>query len=225
MKFVLAASAAAVLALAVPAAASAAAVSVDPAKACYRDGETVSLLGSAFTPLSSVNVTKDGSSLGSLAVDANGGFNGELRLAQRSGQRTSTYVATDPGNPALTASTAIVVSALGVRLRPKRGAPSRIFKIGARGFTTGRTLWAHVRRSGGGYSDRIKLGRLEGPCHKRKVRQRLLPRGARTGLYTIQFDTYKTYKERREVSVGYSLNVYRTFRPRAASGPALARIF
>ncbi len=149
-----------VAALALPSAASAAELNVSPQKSCYSSGESINLLGTGFSPLGSASVTRDGSLLGALSVDGSGAFNGVLTLAQNSGKQTKTYTATDGTDPSITASKQIVVSSVRVGLKPASGAPGRILRINARGFTTGKTLWAHIKR---GKSKRtIKLGRLDG---------------------------------------------------------------
>jgi hypothetical protein len=225
MKFSPIALATTVAALTLPAAASAAQLTVNPGKPCYGSGETVSLLGSGFTPNlpSGISVTKDGEAIGTLSTDVGGAFNGTLRLGQRNGKRTSTYTATDTSNPTLTASTQIVVSEVDVRLRPKSGAPGRRITIGAVGFTEGKTLWAHVVR--GNSVRNLKIGTLKRACHKLRSKRRLLRRGAPLGVYTVQFDAFKKYRERRPQSVGFTITVRRVVEPSAASATAWSRVF
>jgi hypothetical protein len=215
----------AIAAVALPAAASAAELKVDPPQDCYGSGETVSLLGSGFTPgrASGVSVTKDGEPLGTLTTDAVGSFNGTLRIGQRNGRRTRTYTATDTSNPTLTASTQITVSEVDVRLRPRSGAPGRRLTIGAVGFTQGETLWAHVVR---GRSVRhLRIGKLKGACHRLRARRRLLRRGTALGTYVVQFDAFRRYKPRRAQSVGFTITVRRAVPPSAASATAWSRLF
>jgi hypothetical protein len=215
---------AACLALAtIPASALAAGMTATPAKSCYRAGERVNVLGTGFTPNGSVSLTRDSTTIGSAVTDAAGNFSGTLTLGRRSGSGLNTYVATDSLNPAVTASLPLTVSALSVTLRPRRNfRPNVRFRIRATGFTSGRTLWAHIKR---GRSVRnVKVGRLRGACRKIRTRRRLLPRGAATGLYTLQFDTSRRYRARRPVSYGFRLSVFRRFRP-AASSVAVRRIF
>jgi hypothetical protein len=225
MKLSLTVLATGIAAVALPTVASAAELDVDPFKTCYGSGETVNLLGTGFTPnlMSGIRVTKDGVELGNLSTDAGGAFNGTLRLGQRNGKRTSTYTATDTSNPTLTASTQIVVSEVDVRLRPKSGAPGRRITIGAVGFTEGKTLWAHVVR--GNSVRNLKIGALKRACHKLRSKRRLLRRGAPLGVYTVQFDAFKKYRERRPQSVGFTITVRRVVEPSAASATAWSRVF
>jgi hypothetical protein len=194
-----------VVALAVPSAASAADLAVSPLKRCYSSGETVNLDGTGFTPSGSTTITRDGTPLGALTADGNGAFTGRLTLAQTTGRRTKTYTATDGTAPTLTASTQITVSAVRVDLTPKNGSPGRVMTVKARGFTTGKTLWAHVIR---GKSKRnLKVGALKGACGDLKRRRRLLPRNAALGVHTIQFDTFKRYSASRPVRDRYTVTI------------------
>jgi hypothetical protein len=199
--------AAGLVVLAAPATASAATLSVTPEKRCYSSGETVSLLGAGFSPLSTASVTRDGSPLGALMTDANGAFTGLLTVAQTSGRRTKTYTASDDAVSTLTASKQITVSAVRVDLSPANGAPGRRMSINASGFTTGKTLWAHVTK---GRSKRtLKVGSLSGACGGLKTRRRLLPRNAALGLHTIQFDTFRRYDPKQAVRYRYTIDVTR----------------
>jgi hypothetical protein len=199
--------AAGLVALAAPATASAASLEVTPKKRCYSSGESVNLLGAGFSPLGNASVTRDGTALGTLRTDANGAFTGILTVAQTSGRRTKTYTASDEAVPTLTASTQITVSAVRVDLSPSDGAPGRRMSIKASGFTTGKTLWAHVTK---GRSKRtLKVGSLSGACGGLKTRKRLLPRNAALGLHTIQFDTFRRYDPKQAVRYRYTVDVRR----------------
>jgi hypothetical protein len=199
--------AACLTALAAPASASGASLNVVPEKPCYRDGEAVNLIGADFTPRGSATITRNGKLLSALDTDASGAFNGLLTLAQSSGRQTRTYTATDRDDPTRTASTQITVSAVRARLTPNDGAPGRMMRISARGFTTGTTLWAHVVR---GKSRRhLRIGRLKGACGALKARRRLLPRDAAFGVHRIQFDTFRRYKRDRRVQDSSTITVSR----------------
>jgi hypothetical protein len=193
--------------LVLPAAASAAELTVSPEKRCYRSGEKVNLVGTGFTPLNTVTVTRGGTAFDPLGTDANGAFTGVLTLFLGSGRETRTYTATDDSNPSLTASAQITVSAVRVGLKPANGAPGRIMTITARGFTTGPVLWAHVRHRGSGRN--VKVGRLTGACGGLKTRKRLLPQNAALGVHTIQFDTFRRYRAKRAVSDRFTVSVTR----------------
>jgi len=197
----------AVAALAAPSAAHAASLTTKPAKACFRSGETVSFVGAGFTPSGNVNLSRDGLFVTQIPADAFGRFDAGFRLLQDSGRQDRTYTATDAANTGTTASVPVSVTAVGVALSPSTGSVSRRFRIRARGFTTGRTLWAHVvhRRS----KRLIKVGRLRGACHTLRARRRLLPPDARFGRHRIQFDTFRRYRATRTVKATYTIRVVR----------------
>jgi hypothetical protein len=199
--------AASLVVLAAPATASAASLTVSPEKRCYSSNETVALNGSGFTPNGGVTITRDGTMLGPLTVFPNGAFAGTLTLAQNSGKRTKTYTATDDASPTLTASTQITVSSVRVGLAPSSGPPGRLMSIRAHGFTTGKTLWAHVIK--GSSRRNLKIGALSGACGRIKTSRRLLPRNAAVGVYTIKFDTFRRYKRSRPVRDRYTITVQR----------------
>jgi hypothetical protein len=227
MKLRLTALATVATALTAPTLASAATLEVVPRLPCYGSGHSVNLLGAGFTPnlVDGVAVTRDGASVGRLSTDATGAFNGALRLGQRSGRRTSTYTATDTANATLTASTQITVSEVDVGLRPRSGAPGRRVRIKAVGFTAGGDrLYAHVVR---GRSKRnLRLGRLKGACKPITARRRLLPNNARVGVYVVQFDAFRKYRERRAQSVGFTITVRRGVNAAAAASVSRwSRIF
>lgn len=191
--------------LALPSAASAASLDITPKKACYSSGESVNLIGGGFTPFATASISRDGDLLRALTTNASGAFNGVLTLGLDRGRQTRTYTATDDANSAITAAKQITVSSVRVRLDPERGAPGRVMTIRAQGFTTGKTLWAHVIR---GKSRRnLKIGRLTGPCGKLKTRRRILKRNARFGVHRIQFDTFRRYKPDRPVADQYTITI------------------
>jgi hypothetical protein len=225
MKFCITALATAVVALGTATAALAAELAVEPKQDCYGSGERVSLLGTGFSPNLNrgISVTKDGDRIGRLSTDANGMFNGTLTLGQRNGRRTSTYTATDTTNPTLSASAQITVSEVDVRLRPRTGAPGRRVRIGAVGFTNGDTLWAHVVR--GDSVRNLRIGRLKRACHKLVTKRRLLRPRPPVGVYTVQFDIHRRYRERRRMSVGFTITVHRATSAAAAASVGWSRLF
>jgi len=195
----------AVAALAAPSAAHAASLTAQPAKACYRAGETVHFIGAGFTPSNQVNLVRDGVLVSQFPADQTGRFDASVRVLMAQGSQRRTYTATDSANQGLSASAAVKVSAVSVDLSPRNGLASRRFRVRARGFTTGRTLWAHVihKRS----KRLIKVGRLRGACHVLRTRHRLLTRNARLGAHRIQFDTYRRYRRDRKVQRNFRITI------------------
>lgn len=193
-------------------------VVVVPQKPCYRAGEKLGMLGRGYTPSGSVRVTSDGAPIGSVTTLSNGAFAAQLTVGQRRGEKVKTYAATDVANPAITAATALRVSALAVSIRPRSGRPGRRLRIGARGFTGYRTLYAHVAR-GRRYRRNVRVGRLTRVCRKLTVRRRIIARRTRPGSYLVQFDGRRRFSRRTRVRVRFRVRVSRTAR-RASAGAA-----
>ncbi len=222
MKLRLTALATVATALAVPATASAAALTVDPALPCYGSGHSVNLLGSGFSPslMSGISVTKDGEAIGTLSTDATGAFNGQLRLGQKDGRRTSIYTATDTSNPTLTASTQIVVSEADVGLAPKSGAPGRRVQDQGRGLhrRQRQPLRArHARRLDAQPAHRRAGGSVQ---EDHEAPPPAAARRARRGSTSSSSTRFRKYQERRAQSVGFTITVRRVVRPAAAASAA-----
>jgi hypothetical protein len=189
-----------------PASASAApTLAVDPVKDCYSTGETVDLLGGGFTPFGPVDVSDGSGSLGTLDSDAGGAISSPLTLGYDSGRVT--FTATDMTTAGLAASTSLLVSAPDVTIRPRNGPAGRRVRITAKGFATGPTLYAHVRRRSTGRVRNVRIGALAGACGKTSVRKRIFPSGAPSGSYLVQFDTYRRFSRGRDVWVRFTVKV------------------
>ena len=201
------------LALVAAPAAAAPLVGVRPVKQCYRSGEKPAFAGLGFTPSRGVNVLVDGVAIGSVPTNTAGVFAGTLTLGLASGEKVKTYSAVDQAVPALSGAVQLRVSALAVKVRPRNGTPGQKVRLRARGFTTGKRLWAHLR----GHIDRdIRVGRLKGRCHKLRKRRRIIPAGAPNGTYSVQFDTRRRYRRDRKVMARFTVSVY----PFARAGAA-----
>lgn len=219
MKQYLAALPIAALVFAVPAAASAATLSVSPVKDCYRSGESFTMNGDGYTPNGSVNVAANNQTLtGSpLGADPAGVIGSGLTLGQAKGQQKKTLVATDVTNPALTASVSVLVSAVSVTVKPNNGEAGRIVKIGARGFTTGKTLYAHITKKGKSTAN-YRVASLKGPCRKGSAKRKLFASNTPSGTYKVQFDTKRKRDPKTEVKSVYTVTIF----PMAKSGVANA---
>jgi hypothetical protein len=206
---------AALLLLAAPASASAATFGVSPSKACYRDQESLAISGSGYTPGGVVNLTSNGSLIPSnppIRAGSTGAFGATLTVGLSSGEKVKTYAATDQSNPELTAAQALRVTAVAVRVSPKNGRPGRWLHIRARGFTTGKRLYAHIRR-GKHYRRNVRIGRLKGACHRLNVRKRLFSSHTPEGTYKVQFDGRRHYSRKAKVKISFTVFVHRTFHP------------
>jgi lipoprotein-anchoring transpeptidase ErfK/SrfK len=186
-------------------AAEAATLGVSGTKSCYRFGDSLTLTGTGYTPGGPVSVTLEGRELGSLTADAAGNISSPLSIFNLRGVSQRTLVASDATNPAITATTQFLGSALVVAVRPQTGAAGRRLRIRASGFTTGKRLYAHILRKG--YRRNVFIGRLKGPCRTLKVRKRVLTAGTPNGRYTVQFDTKKRYAKKTKVRYRFRVTV------------------
>jgi hypothetical protein len=186
-------------------AAEAATLSVAGGKACYRAGDALILSGTGYTPGAPVNITLQGRSLGELTADAAGNINSPLHIGNLRGVSRRTLVASDTTNPAITATTQFLGSALVVNVKPLNGAAGRKLRVRASGFTTGKRLYAHILRKG--YRRNVFIGKLKGACHTLKLRRRVLSGGTPNGVYTVQFDTKKRYSKKTKVWYRFRVTV------------------
>jgi len=214
MKLCLAATLAACLAAAPSA--SAATMTITPKRSCHSSGETVSLDGTGFTPNGKVSIARDGQTLDPLLnLDPMGQFIGELTLYLRSGKANRIYTATDTTDTTVVATRKLLVIAPVVNIRPADLEVGLRARIGANGFATGSTLYAHIFRTADKDGKRLKrqkprnmrVGRLKGRCGKLLARKRLFSKRAPLGDYTIQFDTSRRYHAKQAVRFLYAAPV------------------
>lgn len=196
---------AAALALLGASAAEAATLSVAGGKSCYRQGDSLILSGTGYTPSAPVAITLQGKPLGTLTADAAGNISSPLQIGRLSGVSRRTLVATDSANAANTASAQFLGSALVVTVKPRNGSAARRLRLKASGFTTGKRLYAHVVRKH--YRRNVSIGKLKGPCRTLSVRKRVLPPGTAAGAYTVQFDTKKRYSKKTKVRYRFRVTV------------------
>lgn len=213
---------AAVVALAVlPASASAASLSVD--KPCYAAAaerparEPVSVTGAGFRPNSPVRLAyEDGTYAGQVTADAAGNLAATVEapmLAGEDKERSLLLSATDPSQPAPLASVPVRVSRLEVVATPARARPHARVTYEARGFPTGRNLYAHYVYPGrrGRVRKTVRLGRLTGPCGTLTRRARLLPvRRVRYGRWYVQWDVRPRFSRRTVPQYHGTLRIGRT---------------
>lgn len=221
MKQYLAALPIAALALVAPGAASAATLSVAPAKACYRSAESFTMSGTGFTPSAPVNVAANNATLNGspLNADPAGSISASLKLGQAKGQQTKTLVATDTTNPALTASASLLVSAVSVNVKPNNGAAGRLVRVSARGFTTGKTLYAHISKNGKSKAN-FKVAKLKGDCRKGSGKKKLFASDTPSGTYKVQFDTKRKRSSKTEVKSVYTVTIFPMVKGARASAAA-----
>lgn len=196
--------------LAAPAAASAATLDVN--KSCYGPREAVKVSGGGFTAGGPVAITVAGRQLGITEANQVGEIGVTLPApAIRGKQRTDKITATDQTNLSLIADVPVRLTSLNVKVTPKNGDPSKSKRVVARGFTSGKTLWAHVRR--GDNRRNVKIGRLKGACHTLDVKRKLFLADANPGLYNVHFDTKRLYSAKTAPQVSFTVAVFHTFKP------------
>jgi hypothetical protein len=186
-------------------AADAATLAVAGNKSCYRTGDALILSGSGYTPGAPVDVTLEGRELGTLTADAAGNIGSPLTIGNLRGIDNRTLVATDAANPAVTATTQFLGSALLVKVKPHNGAAGRTLRISASGFTTGKRLYAHVLRKG--YRRTVFIGKLKGPCRTLTARKKVLSAATPNSVYTVQFDTKRRYSKKTAVWYRFRVTV------------------
>ena len=215
---------ASIFATAIAAAAPAQAATLVGDQACYQENEPVNVTGGGFTPNGTVNFSRDNQAFGTLTADAAGNIRGAGAAPRITPTKVRRFVleARDATYPSIAATITPLATLFGVSVRPRSGNPARTRRIRARGFTEGRTLYVHVRRRGRGRN--IRLGRLKKPCGTKSVRKRIFRRGARTGTYTVQFDTRRRYRRSASPKVTYRVTIFRTFGASVASSSAFGAL-
>lgn len=220
-RFAALAGAAAVSALAVPAPSLAATLA--PLKPCYVSVATsppqlelINVAGGGFAPNAKVDIAVDGRpAVSNVPVDAQGNLPAGVRAPAPftpEGDRPFQLVATQQGDPAATASQSSRVSALNVRIKPRRARPSSRVRFQGRGFTGPGRVYAHYR-----YKNRTRKTvsfKPKGACGTFSARKRQIPLPrVGTGRWTVQFDQQKRYAPQPStVFVRLAIDVTRTVR-------------
>ena len=211
----------ALAACAAPAAANAATLA--PGKACFGDGDPITLGGTGFTPGAPVTVAADGRQFnGALTSSATGTVAGRLLPFTVVAGRTqrSVFTATDTANPANVGQTTVTRARLRVTVTPANASPRSVRRFRARGFTAGNTLYRHITR--GRSVSNGRMARLKGACRETSLRKRLFRKSARSGTYRVQFDTNRKYSSKTVQRVRFRVRVYRTVRRASSSASAAA---
>jgi hypothetical protein len=186
-----------------------------PIAACYRsvDSETremIPVVADGFPPGEQVNVAIDGEVVATATALPSGGIEGTVKAPySERGERAFTLTVTEADQPTNTVGTTSRVSALAMRLKPKRTAPSRRVRFIGRGFTDPeRVVYAHYVRKGR-LRKTVRLGPANGPCGTINVMRRQIPvKRPATGRWTVQVDNQPTYS-RESVCVRVPITVRR----------------
>jgi hypothetical protein len=174
---------------------------LDPLHRCYVSAdaaqrELVSVRATGFSGGAYVDALIDGELQTQTGVqaDASGRIEAEIPAPfQARGQRPFRLDLVERGNPANTVTGTAKVTALGVRLKPRRARPSQVVRYRGRGFLDQRPVFAHylydgrVRRT-------VRLGTPRHACGVFAARARQLPiRRPRLGTWTVQIDQERRY--------------------------------
>jgi len=205
---ILAISGALLIALAVPAGAKAAVTIEQLSKPCYvtagtaanPQGEAIVIKAHGFTGSSLVDIAFDGEVLyPGRQTDANGdlGVLSPLILPApfiKKGSDEFTMTLTEQGNPANTATVTGRHTALGVKVKPQRAKPSKKIRFSGAGFTQDKSVYAHYVFNGK-LKKTVKMSGNPNACGEWKKRAKQIPvDDPSTGIWTVQFDQLKKYK-------------------------------
>jgi hypothetical protein len=198
------------IALAVPAAADAATFTT-PLKPCYVTAGTqakpqtegFAVAASGFGVNSTVALAIDGAPVangGALQADAAGNLvlpNPVPAPWIKAGQRDFTVTLTDNAVPGVVATATAKVTALAVDVHPRVAKPSDKVHFTGSGFTADAPVFAHYVR-GRKLIKTVRMTRTPGVCGTWSAHRKQIPvRKAKTGLWTVQFDQAKRYRNGR----------------------------
>ena len=173
---------------------------LDPLGACYRSvdadtRETVPVRASGFTPGERVNVYVDGQLVQeNVVVLPDGRVEGGVPAPyQATGERPFTVTVTQVDQPSNSASASSRVTALALRLKPRRARPNRRVRFIGRGFIDGTEVFAHYVRKDK-LRKTVSLGAPQGPCGRISVLRRQIPvKRPALGRWTLQVDNQQAY--------------------------------
>ncbi len=179
-------------------AASAATIQTDTR--CYQEQQEVVVRGSGFTPLSTINVARNGTVFASATADANGAFAGKFATPvtpDEVRERLYQLTATDMIN---TAATSYRSTKIFANFKPDNGNPATLrvrFTINGFGLAQRRApVYVHYVSPKGKERRSVRLGTASGVCGRidRTRKRRLFPFDAEPGTWILQFDTRRKYE-------------------------------
>ena len=196
------------------AAAPASAAIVEELNDCYvstgatdAERETITIRGTDFTQISTVEVLFDGVVVGSAPTGSIGEF--EIRLVapfQEQGERELVVTVRDAVTQVVKTTR---VTNLGMTIKPRRGTTRRKARFRGRGFMLDGPVYAHYLL-GGKEQKTIRLARSSaGACGTFDIRRRLIPiDDASVGRWVMQVDQKREFSRapdpvwvRREINV------------------------
>lgn len=204
------AAVAATAALIPAAAANAGTVTLD--RPCYTPGSPILATGAGFSP--TTQLTLGGTeTFPPVTSDATGGFQVPLVApptgttgARASDVVTQTLTITDPVNPALNAALDYDLANFAVDRGTARN-PSTVRRWYFSGFPTGQAIYGHFRFRGKTAAN-YRFGVASGPCGLLNKRAPGIPGKIRTGTWTLQIDSHKTYSAKTQPSLRGQITVF-----------------
>ena len=196
------------------AATPASAATVEDLRGCYvssgetdAERETITVRGTDFAPISTVEVLFDGVLMGSGPTGSIGEF--EIRLPApfvARGERELVVTVRDAATEVVKTTR---VTNLGMTVKPRQGSPRRKVRFRGRGFTLAAPVYAHYL-FGGKEQRTVRLAReTTSACGTFEVRRRLIPvDNARAGRWIMQVDQKREFSRvpdpvwvRREINI------------------------
>jgi hypothetical protein len=190
-----------VCAAVVPATAGATAVELD--RACYLEGSRVGLSAAGFAPGSKVDVSRDGTLIGSTTADAVGGVEARFDAPKLPPGRREANPVVELSDGTTRASTRLPITRFHASFSPATGDPATMlvrFSVDGFGLLDAQpNVYVHYVGPNGRVRETVELGMARGVCgHLAPTSpRRLFPFRARAGTWTLQFDTRKRYRKGR----------------------------
>jgi hypothetical protein len=192
------------------AAATAGTVTLD--QPCYTPGSPILATGAGFSP--ATELTLGGTeTFPPVITDAAGAFQTQL-VAPPTGNRgarpadvvSQTLAVADPANPALNAALDYEVANFAVDRGTARN-PKTVRRWYFSGFPTGQPIYGHFRY-GGKTRANYRFGVATGACGLLSKRAPGIPGRVRTGTWTLQIDSHRTYSAETTPQLRGQISVY-----------------
>ena len=184
--------------------AQAATLTVD--HACVRPAQPIGFAATGFAPDESVRLLLGPEFVDAFAVGADGAFAGRFQAPGLGDAGRLSRVLTLTNDYGTSVTATVVVTEIGVAMKPAAARPSSSVTFRPSGFVEGGTIYAHYALTVSDTVHRlvktVRLGALKGPCGDGAFKVRQLPlRAPRPGVYEIQFDTSRAYRRQQGVYV------------------------
>jgi len=174
--------------------------------ACVRPAQPIGFAATGFAPDEGVRLLLGPEFVDAFAVGADGAFAGRFQAPGLGDAGRLSRVLTLTNDYGTSATATVVVTEIGVAMKPAAARPSSSVTFRPSGFVEGGTIYAHYALTVSDTVHRlvktVRLGALKGPCGDGAFKVRQLPlRAPRPGVYEIQFDTSRAYRRQQGVYV------------------------